>query len=307
MDLRQLEAVREVVATGGVTAAAAVLHLTPSAVSQQLRTAERSAGTALFERDGRGVRPTPAGRALAARAVDVAVAMERARAAVADHAARPTGTVRVSSFQSAGELLLPLLLRATARHEGIGVEYVENDVAQDAFVPLTAGHDVVVAHRPARSAPFAAPGLTVTRLLREPLDIALPPGHPLAARDELSATDVAREPWIAVQPGFPLAHVVDELAARSGAVFDVRHRVNDFHLTAALVGAGQGIALLPRYTTGARLDRRVVLRPLRSPRPSRLVEALARPDRAERRVVRTVLDELRAAAAAVARADQRGV
>lgn len=308
MDLRQLEAVREVVATGSVTGAAAVLHCTPSAVSQQVRTAERLAGTALFERDGRGVRPTPAGLALAARAVDVAVAVERADAAVAEHAARPTGVVRVSAFQSAGELLFPLLLAATARHEGVEVECVEQDVALDAFVPLTATADVVVAHRPARSVGFADAGLRVTRLLREPLDVALPPDHPLADRDEIGPADLAGEPWITVQEGFPIANVVDELAARSGSVFAVRHRINDFHVTAALVAAGQGVALLPRYCTGVRAAHRLVLRPLRGPRPARLVEALVRVDRAERRVVQTVLRDLQDEAAGVVAAyeEQRG-
>lgn len=299
MDLRQLEAVREVVATGSVTAAAAVLHCTPSAVSQQLRIAERLAGTPLIERDGRGVRPTPAGRALAARAVDVAVAVERARAAVADHAARPTGTVRVSAFQSAGELLFPRLLAATDRLDGVEIECVENDVAQDAFVALTAQADVVIAHRPARSTPFAEPGLTVTRLLREPLDVALPLGHPLADRDELGAADLAGESWITVHDGYPIAGVVQELEARSGATFTIRHRINDFHVTEAMVASGQGIALLPRYAVGARPAGRVVLRPLRGLRPGRLVEALVRADRGERRVVRTVLQELREQAAAV--------
>lgn len=299
MDIRQLEAVREVVATGSVTAAAAVLHLTPSAVSQQLKTAERLAGTPLLERDGRGVRPTPAGRALAAAAVDVAVALERARAAVTDQAAGPTGRVRVAAFQSAGERLFPLLLAALAPHEGLEVECVEHDVAQDAFVALTASNDVVVSHRPVRSAPFAAPGLTVTRLLREPLDVALPVDHPLAAHDELGPAELAAEPWITVNPGFPIAAVVDELAARAGAVFTVRHRVNDFHLTAALVAAGHGVALLPRHTTGFGVGSRVALVPLRAPRPARLVEALVRADRAERAVVRTVLRALREQAAAI--------
>ncbi|MGI3784594.1 MAG: LysR family transcriptional regulator [Janthinobacterium lividum] len=299
MELRQLEAVREVVATGSVTGAAAVLHCTPSAVSQQVRIAERLAGTTLFERDGRGVRPTPAGLALAARAVDVAVAVERARAAVAEHAARPTGVVRVSAFQSAAELLFPLLLGVAARHDGVEVECVEQDVTQDAFVPLTASADVVVAHRPARSVAFADVGLRIMRLMREPLDVALPRDHPLADREEIGPADLAREPWITVQEGFPIAKVVDELAARSGSVFTVRHRINDFHVTAALVAAGQGVALLPRYCTDVRPVHRVVLRPLRGLRPARLVEALVRADRAERRVVQTVLQDLQEQAAGV--------
>lgn len=308
MELRQLEAVREVVATGSVTGAAAVLHCTPSAVSQQVRLAERLAGTALFERDGRGVRPTPAGLALAAGAVDVAVAVERARAAVAEHAARPTGVVRVSAFQSAGELLFPRLLAASAQHDGVEVECLEHDVARDAFVALTATVDVVVAHRPARSAPSADAGLRVTRLFREPLDVALPPDHPLADRDELDPADLVGEPWITVQQGFPIAEVVDELAARSGSLLTVRHRINDFHVTAALVAAGQGVALLPRYCTGSRTGHDVVLRPLRGPRPARLVEALVRADRAERRVVQTVLRDLeeQAAGAVAAYEERRG-
>lgn len=301
MDLRQLEAVREVVATGSVTGAAAVLHCTPSAVSQQLRIAERLAGTTLFERDGRGVRATPAGRALATRAVDVAVAVERAKAAVEDHVGHPTGTVRVSAFQSAGELLFPRLLAATGCREGVEVECVENDVAQDAFVGLTATADVVIAHRPGRSTPFAEPGLTVTPLFREPLDVALPAGHPLAGHDELGPGDLADEPWITVHEGFPIAGVVAELAARSGSVFTIRHRINDFHVTEAMVAAGQGIALLPRYAVGARPGGQVVLRPLRGIRPARLIEALVRADRAERRVVRTVLRDLREQAAGIGR------
>ncbi|HJX45454.1 MAG TPA: LysR family transcriptional regulator, partial [Geodermatophilus sp.] len=77
MDVRALETLRAVRSQGGVVAAAAVLHLTPSAVSQQLAALSREAGVALTERVGRGLRLTAAGDALADAAVDVAVAVER--------------------------------------------------------------------------------------------------------------------------------------------------------------------------------------------------------------------------------------
>lgn len=300
MELRQLEAVREVVATGSVTAAAAVLHCTPSAVSQQLRAAERLAGTALVEKDGRGIRPTAAGRALAARAAEVALAVERARTAVEEFAGRPTGTVRVAAFQSAAELLFPPLLAAMAAHEGITVECVEADVAQEDFIDVTARAEVVVAHRPDRSAPFVAPDLHVTRLLREPLDVAVPPGHRLAGHDGVTPADLVGETWISVHEGFPIAGALHELEARTGRPFDIRHRINDFHVIEALVASGEGVALLPRFAAGSGRDPRLRLLPLRGLRAGRLVEALARADRAERRVVRTVLRELREQAAVVA-------
>jgi DNA-binding transcriptional LysR family regulator len=75
MDVGALETLRVVRAQGGVTAAAAVLHLTPSAVSQQLAALGRTMGVPVTERVGRGVRLTPAGDALADAAVDVGVAV----------------------------------------------------------------------------------------------------------------------------------------------------------------------------------------------------------------------------------------
>src|SRR5450830_747571 len=78
MDPVALETLRAVGTHGGVTPAATVLHVTPSAVSQQLARLQREVGVPLTERVGRGLRLTPAGQALAAAAVDAAVALERA-------------------------------------------------------------------------------------------------------------------------------------------------------------------------------------------------------------------------------------
>ena len=65
MDMRHLATLRAVRDHGGVTAAAAALHLTPSAVSQQLRVLSRDAGVDVVERVGRGIRLTGPGDALA--------------------------------------------------------------------------------------------------------------------------------------------------------------------------------------------------------------------------------------------------
>jgi len=296
MDVRALRALRAVATQGGVTAAARVLHLTPSAVSQQVALLERAVGVPLTERVGRGVRLTVAGEALAAAAVDVEVALERAEAAVDRLRTHPTGTVRVSAFASGAQLLLPGLLDRVAALPGVVVECSDDDVAQDAFVGLTDEIDVVVAHR-GDDSPGWGPGVVVRPLLREPLDVALAPGHPLAGRAALEPADLVDQDWVAVREGFPVARVLDAIGTRAGAPPRVRHRINDFHVAAALVGAGHGIALLPRYTFGA--DPRVRLVPLAGVRAGRHVEALLRPDRAERLVVQRVLDELVALATAV--------
>ncbi len=295
MDPRALETLRTIGTQGGVTAAAAVLHLTPSAVSQQVASLQREVGVALTERVGRGLRLTPAGEALADAAVDVAVALERARAACEEFTARPRGLVRVSAFQSGAQLLLPALLTRVATLDGITLECTDEDVAQDDFVGLTDRMDVVVAHRPDDGAGWAGgTGVQVVPLLREPLDLAVPRDHPLTARPEVRPEDLRDLPWIAVREGFPVATVLAAVGARSGAAPRIVHRVNDFHVVEALVEAGHGVSLLPRYTFGG--GARVRLVPLAGVRAGRRIDALLRRDRAERVVVRRVLDELRALA-----------
>jgi DNA-binding transcriptional LysR family regulator len=296
MDARQLAVLREVAEQGSVTGASAVLHCTPSAVSQQLKALEATAGTPLVERVGRGIRVTPAGLELAATAVDVAQALERAAAACARFTRRPTGTVRLAVFQSAGQMLLPGLLTAIAGDDGVQVECGEHDVKQSEFVPLTGEYDIVIGHRPDRGNLWGGTGTKVVNLIREPLDIALPPGHPLTARRTLRPADLVGQPWITVREEFPVADIVHAIAVRSGAPLDVRHRINDFHVIEAMVAAGHGIALLPRYTADHRGGTRFAVRPLEGVRASREIDALLRPDRAERVVVKRVLRHLRAVA-----------
>ncbi len=93
---------------------------------------------------------------------------------------------------------------------------------------------------------------------------------------------------------------------RTGTTPRVVQRINDFSVTEELVAAGRGIALLPRYSTDDRGGRRLVRRPLTGVRAARLVEAVLRTSTAERPAVRTVLDALRAEAAAVVTRDQAG-
>jgi DNA-binding transcriptional LysR family regulator len=296
MDARHLATLRAVRDRGGVTAAAEALHLTPSAVSQQLRALSRDVGVEVVERDGRGVRLTDAGAALAAAALDVAVALERTRAVVDAFRTAPTGTVRVAAFQSGAELLAPGLLTRVAALDGVRVELGDEDVAQRDFPALTADFDIVVAHRPDAHGLDAdqgwPDGLRVVPLLREPLDVALPEGHPLAGRATLAPADLADAAWISVREGFPVAGVLDAVTA--GAPPRVVQRINDFGVVEALVAAGHGISLLPRFTAGRRPGVRLV--PLTGVRAGRRIDALLRPDRAERLVVRRVLEALRAEA-----------
>ena len=167
-------------------------------------------------------------------------------------------------------------------------------MAQTRFPALCADHDVVLAHRLPHSPPWPTT-VSVTRLLREPLDVAVPAGHPLAARPTVSVDEVTGLPWIGVHEGFPLLAPLEAIAAAGGRPLTIAHRVNDFTVSAALVAAGAGLALMPRYTAPLHPD--VVLRPLGDLDLARHVDALVRPERRLRRTVGEVLDVLARAAA----------
>lgn len=293
MDERQLRVLRELGELGSVTAVAEALRVTPSAISQQLRLLQRSLPVPLTERAGRRLVLTPAGRALADTAIGVETALARARQTVEEYVEEPAGTVSVAAFHSGAAAFYPLLLRALRGPGSPRLTLHDEDVPQAGFPPLTRAYDLVLAHRLDHAPPWPRTA-AATPLLREPLDVALPAGHPLAGRAALTARDVSGEPWITVHDGFPLLATIEAIAAAAGHRLDIVHRVNETSVVAELVAAGGGIALMPRWTS--RPHPGVVLSPLDGIEAHRHIDVLHRPERTARRAVRTVLRELRAAA-----------
>ncbi|EAQ00820.1 putative transcriptional regulator [Janibacter sp. HTCC2649] len=290
MDVRHLALLRELADRGSVTAVALATHRTGSAVSQQLRTAERDLGIRLVEPVGRGLRLTDAGRLLADAAVDVETSLARVEARLDEFRGRPTGTVRIASLTSAAEFLVPPALVRLA-DEGIDLELSDTDVSEEDYATLAADHDVVIGHSLLSAVPRGAEHLARTVLAREPLDVALPATHLLAAKDQLSPRDVVDEPWVGVPEGYPFATVLDGVERVTGRPVRVVQRVRDNRVAEAFVVRGIGLALLPRFTTRPRDG--VVLRPLRGVNARRWIVALSRPDRAERAVVRRTVSTLK--------------
>ncbi|CAN7227018.1 LysR family transcriptional regulator [Knoellia sp. LjRoot47] len=290
MDVRHLVLLRELAERGSVTAVAVATHRTGSAVSQQLRTAERDLGVALVEPVGRGIRLTDAGRLLAEASVDVETALARVEARLDEFRGRPTGRVRVAALTSAAEFLVPGALAVLAA-DGIAVELTDTDVSEAHYADLAADHDVVIGHSLLGAVPAGAERLASTVLVREPIDVAVPSGHALAAKDELSPRDVVDETWVGVPAGYPFETVLDSVARVTGRPVTVTQRIRDNRIAEALVAAEVGLALLPRFTTRPRDG--VVLRPLRGVNARRWVVAMSRPDRAQRAVVRRAVDALR--------------
>jgi DNA-binding transcriptional LysR family regulator len=302
MDVQRLRVLRELADRGSVTAVAAALSYTPSAISQQLKILGAEVGLVLTEPDGRGIRLTQAGLALAAEAEHVLTALARAAAAMERLRAEPRGQVHIALFQSAARMMVPGLLARLDGEPGLELVVRDVDMVPSQVPALTADHDIVVSHRDEHTEPprYVTEGRwQVEPLLREPLDVVLSREHPLAGRSGVALVELADEAWIGVRVGWPVDDVLRSLAMQTGTTPRVVQRLNDFSVTEELIAAGRGIALLPRWSTDLRGGRLVHV-PLTGVRAARLIEAVLRPSTAQRPAVAVVLAAVRAEAARIA-------
>jgi DNA-binding transcriptional LysR family regulator len=288
MDIGHLRLLRELRDRGTITAVAEAGFRSPSAVSQQLRSAERAFGVRLVEPDGRRLRLTAAGRLLADGAAEISTSLARLQRELDSLRGDPVGVVGICGLPSASEVLLPPLLHQLAG-SGIEVSIWDDDIAEADYAGRAADHDIVIAHSLAE-VPSGANGLLTTLLAHEPLDVAVPAGHRLAGRDHLTPTDLIGEAWIGVPLGFPFDTVRIAIENSCGTSLRVVQRVKDNRVVEAMVAQGLGCGLLPRFTTRPRAG--VAMVGLTGVRAARRIVAICRPDRAERAAVRRVLDEL---------------
>lgn len=292
MNVERLRILGELADRGTVAAVADAMSMTPSAVSQQLKLLAREAGVTLLEPDGRRLRLTDAGRALVLRTDDVLAALARATAEMDQYRASPRGRVRVALFPSGAALLLPGLLTRLA-NSGVDIDARDEDLPASSVPELLADYDVVLTHRDERAPSTAGPRIEVTTLMREPIDLVLPPDHGLAQHETVDLRDLTDERWISVRGGFPVDDVLLSVAAATGVEPRVIQRVNDFRVTEELVAAGHGVALMPRYAV---VHPGLVRRELSGVRAGRIYELATRPDAGRLPAVAVVLDAFRAEA-----------
>lgn len=298
MDIRRLQLLRELADRGSITAVAAATHRTASAVSQQLKVLETEVGVPLTERHGRGLVLTGAGLALAETARRIAVAIESAEALWNEFTLSPQGSVSVSTFPTAGQMLLPGVLRSLRDEPGLDVVVTDHDMPLPDFAQLTPDYDIVIADSQGIPAHWRERGLRVVPLMTEPFDVALPVGHPLVEKSVVRAVDLVDDDWIGAPVGYPYDRVHERLSAAVGREPRIVQRIMDNLIVERLVAAGVGIAILPRFTTRSH-GNGIVTRPISGLPAERQISALLRADRAERPSVRRVLELLQEEAARV--------
>ncbi|MFJ9338240.1 LysR family transcriptional regulator [Streptomyces sp. NPDC101733] len=273
LDVKRLIILRDLAEHGRVTVVADLHRVTPSAVSQQLRALEAEAGAALVEREGRGLRLTPAGTALAAACDPVLAALERAEGAVRALDAGPVGELTVGCAPSAlATVAAPLVATLAVRHPGLRPRIVQADPEE--AVPLLRRRrlDLAVTYAyPLLGAPPAS-GTTAVPLFEDPLCLALPEALvPAFERDGLAALRTVD--WVSAPAPSSCREMLLHTCRNAGFTPRVAHDCADLRAGLWLVATGRAVSLLPRLMCDAPPPGTVV-REL--PGPGRTLEALVR-------------------------------
>ena len=291
LDLARLRALRAVATYGTVTAAARVLHLTPSAVSQHLAKLDRETGTTLLEKDGRRLRLTEAGPVLVGHAARVLAAVEEAEAALAAHHTTVSGRLTIASFPTACRGLLPQALRRLAvDHPQLAPELLECDPRIGLDLVDRGEIDLALVDDWPEAAIDFPPGVSSLALGLDVADLVVPADHPVARRGgPVRLAEVTAEPWIASVPG----SICHEWLMRVLPGIRPRFLVAEFASQLTLVAAGLGVALVPRL---ARMDLPGGVAVVAvEPEPARRVTLAWRTASTVRPAMQAAIDALRAA------------
>ncbi|MFJ7208924.1 LysR family transcriptional regulator [Streptomyces sp. NPDC098789] len=251
LNLERLRTLDALARHGSVSGAADGLHVTTSAVSQQMAKLEREVGQPLLSKYGRGVRLTDAGRLLADHAARIISQVELAQSDVEAQRGCVVGELRIGAFPTAMRGLLPRTLSALrAAHPELRARVTEQEPEQSMRAVVRGDLDLAVAidwHN--RRMPVPAE-LSRAHLLDDSVDIAMPAGHPMAERSRISLADFADDDWISWNEG-QFCHEWLVFTLRGlGVEPRIAHIAEEHHTQLAFVEAGLGVCVAPRLGRG---------------------------------------------------------
>ncbi|MCY9784048.1 LysR family transcriptional regulator [Nocardiopsis sp. EMB25] len=265
IDVRRLQLLQALDRHRTVAATAEALHVTPSAVSQQLAALAREAGVPLVERSGRRFLLTGAARVLLERAPAIFAEMERATSDLAEYVAGDRGVVRVGSFATGiSDLVAPALARLRVSHPGWSFEVVQAEPEECTEMVRSGRLDIALTMSSEDLPSTGDPEFRTDPVMVELFDAILPYQHPLSTHTDLNlAEDLADEDWIMSAPGSAWHSCVAAACNRVGFQPRVVHTVDDFGAVFGMVQAGLGVTLMPRLAWTGLSTPHIVVRGVR--------------------------------------------
>jgi DNA-binding transcriptional LysR family regulator len=242
-DLVDLRLFVHIVAEGSITGGAERMHLSLPSASARVRSLEHHAGVALLVRGRRGVRPTPAGTALARHARDVLTQTARLEGAVASYSRSPVAPVILLAGSSAMHRLVPQALISFLReHPDLDVAAAEQRTPRTVRLLADGEADLgIVLDEEAHGC-----GLELNPLVDDSLVVIGQAGGVLSGRTEVGYQEVAEHPLIGLDAGSALQRWIETSLGPLAPVVRYRTVVADLNTLVALAAAGVGLAVVPR-------------------------------------------------------------
>ncbi|MFI7104368.1 LysR family transcriptional regulator [Streptomyces sp. NPDC050161] len=242
-DFDDLRLFLDIVAEGSITAGARRMHLSLPSASARVRSLEHHAGVALLIRGRRGVRPTPAGTALARHAREVLAQTARLESAVASYTRSPAAPLTLLAGGSAMHRLVPQALVSFLRaHPDADVTVSESRTPQTVRTLADGEADLgVVVDDEARGC-----GLAMESLGDDSLVVIGQAGGILAGRTSLAYREVAEHPLVGLDTDSSLRRWIEKHLGPHTPVVRYRTSVADLNVLVGLVAAGVGLAVVPR-------------------------------------------------------------
>lgn len=250
MDINKLAALRELSLRKTMIEVAKNLHLSPSAVSQQIAQLENEVGIQLIERRGRGVELTIAGERLVHHANRIFYELETARSEMQFLKKEVAGILRVAAFPSIAAALLPATFASLRSvHPQLQVNFEEME-PEEALTSIR-GWQTDIALIDDLNTP---PGLLDSNIALIPImddvfNVVLPQEHALASKKRITFSELSGEHWVMDTASMTYTDMLNAACKKAGYHPNIIARCKGVEVTLALIRGGYAIAILPELRT----------------------------------------------------------
>jgi len=254
MEVHQLRYFCAVADSGSFSRAAVQSHVSQPSLSQQIQKLESELGARLFDRLGRSVRLTDAGKTFLPRARAVLRELEAARGEAIDAKGRIGGTVVIGAIPTVAPYLLPRWLSSYSRQFPLVRLTVIEDITPVLLERLrTSAIDIAILALPIRGHEF-----DTRPLLTERLFAVLPMKHRLGKHGSLSLKDLREEPFLLLRDGHCFRDTAVAACDRARLHPQIVFESGQFSSLLSMVGADMGVSIVPQMAIEKRVRCRYV-------------------------------------------------
>jgi DNA-binding transcriptional LysR family regulator len=240
VELAQLEAFLQVAHHRSFSRAAEALFLTQPSVTARIQSLEREIGERLFERTGRSVTLTDAGRAFMPHAQRALTAVQEGQDAIDAVRHGEVGSIRLGASASVATYVLPGTLKRFREVRPRVHVNLSTGTSEEIIERLLAGELHVAIVRLTQH-----PELETVHLFNDDLSLVVNPSHPFARRESVTVAEAGQEPFLFFERGSSYHSLVYSMFLRAGVVPESVMELDSMETTKHMVEAGLGIAVLP--------------------------------------------------------------